>query len=179
MKPYGTKLIEITEKNAEAIAKQWYNNVKMNPKTPAYHTMPEHQAMKQALGFYENFSKLFFTDKPFEEAHNLFSNYAEERYKERIPLPQVVYALILMRRHMWLYAEYQVTFITAIEHHHAAETLSRTILMFDYAIYAVTLNYDDLFKKEVDDKFKAVKVKNPFDFWKFGRQGVSGELRRA
>ena len=38
MTSYATKLIEITENNAETIAEQWYNNVKMNPRTPSYHS---------------------------------------------------------------------------------------------------------------------------------------------
>ena len=30
-------------------------------------------------------------------------------YNTHIPLPQAIYALILMRRHMWLFAEYQAS----------------------------------------------------------------------
>ena len=45
MKSYASKLIEITDRHAEAIAKQWYNNIKMNPRTPYYHKMPEEKAV--------------------------------------------------------------------------------------------------------------------------------------
>jgi hypothetical protein len=165
MRSYATKLIEITEKHAEAIAQQWYNNVKMNPKTPVYHTMPESKAMQQALNFYSKFGKLFLSDTPFEEAHTLFARYAEDSYMARIPLPQAIYALTLMRRHMWLFAEFQATFTTAVEHHHAAESLNRTILMFDYATYVIVLKYDELLRKEIEEKFKSLKIKNPLAMW--------------
>ncbi len=170
MRSHATRLIEITEQNAEAIARQWYNNVKTNPKTPAYHAMPESKALQQAMSFYANFGKLFLTDKPFEEAHTLFSKYAEERYREQIPLSETIYALILMRRHMWLFAEYQATFTTAVEHHHAAESLNRTILMFDYAIYVVVTTYDELVRREVEDKLKSLKIKSPVTLWAGVRQ---------
>jgi hypothetical protein len=165
MRSHATKLIEITEKHAEAIARQWHNNIKMNPKTPYYHTMPEGKAIQQALNFYSKIGKLFLSDNPFEDAHVLFAQFAEDSYKMRIPLPQAIYALTLLRRHMWLYAEFQATFMTAVEHHHAAESLNRTILMFDYATYVIALKYDELLRREVEDKFKSLKIKSPLTIW--------------
>ncbi|NPU85624.1 MAG: hypothetical protein HPY65_14205 [Syntrophaceae bacterium] len=151
---YATKLIEITERNAETIAQQWYNNVRMNPRTPSYHKIPEDEAKKQAMYFYTNFRKLFYSDNPFEEAQDLFSKYAEARYREKIPLPEAVYAMTLMRRHMWLFSTSQAVFITAVEHHHAAESQSRTILMFDYAVYILVQKFEELMKKEFEEKRK-------------------------
>ena len=157
----STKLIELTETHAEEITQQWYNNIKNNPKTPFYHKIPEEKAKQQALNFYSRFGKLFLSEQPFDDAHTLFAKYAEDRYKEHIPLPQVIYAITLMRRHMWLYAEYQSTFTTAVEHHHAAESLNRTILMFDYATYVIVLQYDEMLRKEIEEKIKALKLKSP------------------
>jgi hypothetical protein len=165
MRSYATKLIEITERHAEAIAKQWYNNIKMNPKTPYYHTMPEEKAIQQAMNFYNKFGRLFLSDSHFEEAHTLFAKYAEDSYRARIPLPQAIYAITLMRRHMWLFAEFQTTFSTAVDHHHAAESLNRTILMFDYATYVIVLKYDELLRKEIEEKFKSLKIKSPLAMW--------------
>jgi len=165
IRSYATKLIEITEKHAEAIARQWYNNIKMNPKTPYYHKMPEEKAIQQALNFYNKVGKLFLSDNPFEDAHVLFAQFSEDSYRARIPLPQTIYALTLLRRHMWLYAEFQATFMTAVEHHHAAESLNRTILMFDYATYVIALKYDELLRREVEEKFKAAKIKGAISLW--------------
>jgi hypothetical protein len=91
---------------------------------------------------------MFFHDAPYELAEKFFEHYAEERYREGIPLHEAVYAMILMRRHIWLYAEFQAIFITAVEHRQAVESLSRTILMFDYAMYAITRKYRELMKLE-------------------------------
>ena len=162
MTAHTTKLIDTIEYKAQAIAEQWYKNVKINPKTPVFHTMPEAKAMDLALSFYGNFRKLFATEKPFEEAHVLFDRYARECYDERIPLPQAVYSLILMRRHLWLFAEYQAVFETAVEQRHALESQSRMILMFDYAQYVVVLTYDELIRQEIEDKFKSLKIKSSF-----------------
>lgn len=165
---HATKMIETIEYKAHEIAEQWYKNVKINPKTPVFHNMPEDEAMDMALNFYNNYRKLFSTDNPFEEAQVLFSKYAEHFYNKRIPLPQAVYSLILMRRHMWLVAEYEAVFETAVDQRHALENQSRMILMFDYAEYVVILTYDELMRNEIEDKFKGLKIKSPFFI--FGRE---------
>ncbi len=165
MKSYASKLIEITERHAEAIAKQWYNNIKMNPRTSYYHTMPEEKAVQQAMNYYNRFVKLFLSDSPFEEAQTLFAKYAEDSFMARIPLPQLIYAITLMRRHMWLYTQYENVFTTAVEHHQATESLNRTILMFDYATYVIVSKYEELLRKDVENQFKALKIKNPPSFW--------------
>ena len=157
-----TKMIETIEYKAQDIAEQWYKNVKINPKTPIFHKMPQNEAIDLAMNFLSNYSKLFKTDKPFEEAYVLFSKYAANFYNKHIPLPQAIYSLILMRRHMWLFAEYQAVFETVVEQRHALESQSHMILMFDYAEYVVILTYDDLIRNEIEDKFKGLKVKSPF-----------------
>ncbi|MCX7634267.1 MAG: hypothetical protein N2Z74_00800 [Syntrophales bacterium] len=165
MTSYATKLIDITESHAEQIAQQWYNNVKMNPRTPSYHKLPAEEAKRQALYFYQHFGKLFKTDKPFEEAQQLFSRYAEERYRQGIPLAEAVYAVTLMRRHMWLFSNSQAVFITPVEHHQATESQTRTILMFDYAIYVIIDKYTELMQQESEEKAK-VAGKKGRAFWK-------------
>jgi len=148
MKAYATKLIDLTESHAEKIAKQWARDVRTNSKTKAYHGMAEEKIIRQATEFYCNFREMFFHDAPYERAESYFEGYAAQRYGEGIPLHEAVYALILMRRHIWLYAEFQAIFITAVEHRQAVESLSRTILMFDYAMYVITRKYRELMKLE-------------------------------
>ncbi|PKN60930.1 MAG: hypothetical protein CVU53_00615 [Deltaproteobacteria bacterium HGW-Deltaproteobacteria-11] len=148
MKAYATKLMDLTESNAEKIARQWAKDVKTNEKTKSYHGATEERIIQQAIGFYHQFREMFVHDTPYKLAENFFEHYAQERCREGIPLHEAVYALILMRRHIWLYAEFQAIFIAAVEHRQAVESLSRTILMFDYAMYVITRKYRELMKLE-------------------------------
>jgi hypothetical protein len=59
-----------------------------------------------------------------------------------------------MRRHMWLYAEFQSIFNVEVEHQQAAGSLSRTILMFDYIIYVVARKFWEMMKLEVSKTSK-------------------------
>jgi hypothetical protein len=146
MKAFTTKLVDLTQKNSEAIAQQWAKDVKTNAKTYTYHGASEDRIILQAKDFYSNFLMMFFHESPYEQAEEIFEKYAEERYREGIPLHEALYALILMRRHIWLYAEFQSMFNTEIEHRQAVESLSRTILMFDYIMYVIARQFWKLMK---------------------------------
>ncbi|MCX7635297.1 MAG: hypothetical protein N2Z74_06080 [Syntrophales bacterium] len=142
------KLIDLVENHAEQIAAQWAKNVKKNPFTPYYHDKPEEKLIPQAVKFYKNFRRIFMEPKPVEASEGYFSRYAQNSYYDGVPLHEAVYALILMRRQIWLYAEFQAIFATAIERHQAVDSLTRTILMFDYAMYFITKKYRELMKLE-------------------------------
>jgi hypothetical protein len=149
MKAFTTKLIDLTQKNADTIARQWAKDVKTNAKTYTYHEASEDKIILQAKNFYSNFQMMFFHESPYEQAEEIFEQYAEERYRDGIPLHEALYALILMRRHMWLYAEFQAMFNTEVEHRQAVGSLSRSILMFDYIIYVVARKFWKLMKLEL------------------------------
>jgi hypothetical protein len=141
------KLVDLVEHHGEEIAEQWAKIVIKHPFTPYYHKMPTDDLIPRAMKFYRNFRSIFTEQKPIEAAENFFTKYAEERYNEGVPLHEGIYALILMRRQLWLYAEFQAVFTSAMEKHQAMESLNRTILVFDYATYYIAKKYDDLMKK--------------------------------
>ena len=59
----------------------------------------------------------------------------------------------MMRRHMWLYADFQAIFINAIEHQQAIDSVMRIMLMMDYAIYEIIQYYQDRLRLETKKKF--------------------------
>ncbi|MDD5167734.1 MAG: hypothetical protein PHN75_02875 [Syntrophales bacterium] len=140
------KLADLAENNAEAIANQWIKNVQKNSLTPYYHGRPPEKLVPQAVRFYRNFRKIFTEAKPGEAGEEFFAKYARERFGDGVPLHEAIYALILMRRQLWLFAEFQAVFTTAMEKHQAMESLNRTILVFDYAMYYITRQYNDLMR---------------------------------
>ena len=114
--------------------------------------MDEEAIIRQCVRFYQNFSKMFLDEKTTDDVLRYFRSYAQESYAMGIPANETIYALILMRRHIWLYAEFQAIFSTGIDQRQALDTLGRTILLFDYASYEVTKEYQELMKKEKSKK---------------------------
>jgi hypothetical protein len=171
MKAYATKLIDLIETKGGEMARQWAADVRKNRRTPSYHGLTEEKAIPQAIFFYDHFRQMFFTENPYDTAKSFFARYAEERYREKVPLHEAIYALILMRRHLWLYAEFRTAYETSVDLHQMAEGLNRTILMFDYAMYQITEKYQELISRDIDRKLGAVKtlrMEDPAG----GKQGV-------
>lgn len=145
-KVFADKLLDFTHHHAEEIAKQWCKSVRANPRTPSYHSLPEDRCLSQAVSCYKNLRQMYHSEKPYEEAWVHFTQYAEVRHAEGIPLHESIYALIMIRRHIWLSAELDALFISAIDLHQAVECINRVVLLFDYAMYIVTQKYQEMAK---------------------------------
>lgn len=158
MRTYSLKYVELAEKHAEQMAKRWATDVQNNPKTPAYKSLNEQKILSQCIWFYHQFSRMFIGEKITEEAQKYFRSYAEESYAMGIPMAEALYALTLMRRHIWLYADFQMIFSSDIERQQALETLNRTIVLFDYATYEITEQYQKLMKTDRVDSKKVLDV---------------------
>lgn len=148
MKTYAIKYLELAEKHAEKIAARWARDVQSNAKTPTYKNLNEQKIIFQCVRFYQSFSKMFLDEKLTDDVQKYFKSYTAESYAMGIPAKEAIYALILMRRHIWLYAEFQLIFSSGIARQEAMDTLNRTILLFDYAAFEVTREYQALMKKD-------------------------------
>lgn len=152
MKTYAIKYVELAEQHAGRMAKRWAMDVQNNTRTKKYKELDEESIVNQGVKFYHNFSKMYAEEKIAEGTLKYFRTYTRESYAMGIPMDEAVYALILLRRHIWLYAEFQTIFSSGIDQRQALDTLSRTILLFDYAVYEVTKEYQELMKKEKGKK---------------------------
>ncbi|MCX5848159.1 MAG: hypothetical protein NTW65_01730 [Deltaproteobacteria bacterium] len=158
MQAYAAKLIDLIESKAEGIAKQWAEDVMKHNRTPSYHSLSQEMVVEQGIGFYKLFRRMSMAENPYEEAKTFSWKYAENFYREKIPLQEAIYALMLLRRNLWLYAEFQGTFFTALEKQQAVESLNRTILMFDYVSYQVIEKYQELTFSDVEKRLHAVEI---------------------
>ena len=147
-KALGDKLIEITKKHASEISEQWCNAVRTNPRTHEYRSMGQDQCVRYATEFYKNLGMIYYSEKPYTEVSDFFSQYAEKSFKNKISLLQSIYALILMRRHIWLFADVQLIFVTPFDQQQAVECINRTIRLFDHGTYIVIKKYEEMSKLE-------------------------------
>jgi hypothetical protein len=143
---YADKLLNFTEQHATEIGKQWAKALQSNPKTASYRKVREFKLVNQGESFYKNLKKLYFEKQASEMATVYFANFAQEQFYENIPLDEAVYALMMLRRQMWLFAEFQVLFTSALDQYQASDSINRTVLLTDYGILAIVNKYRDLKK---------------------------------
>ncbi len=142
------KLLDVLEANIDEIAGQWAADVKKNKRTPHYQDIPTERLVLQAIKFYSQLRNMLIAPNRYEKAQEFFMHYARTCYESGVPLHESIYALNMMRRHMWLYAEFQAIFINAIEHHQAIDSVMRIMLLIDYAVYEITQYYQDRIRLE-------------------------------
>jgi hypothetical protein len=148
MKAFADKLIEITERHAREISEQWCKDIKKNNRTPSYHTIPQEECVAQALNFFKNLSRVYFSQRPSRDLYEYFTQYAADRYNDGIPCPEAIYALFMMRTHMWEYADSQAIFVTPMDHLKAIEALHRTTHIFELGVFFVAQKYDTMRKRD-------------------------------
>ena len=146
MRMISDKLVRFVEDNADRIAQQWCSDVQKNVATPSYHSLPKGKCTYQAYSLYRQLGHLLDYKTPKDELTQYFTGFAEARFDAELPLQEVIYSLILMRRRLWLIAEQEHMFSTAHELYAALEFINRVILTFDRAIYIVAQRYEDKIK---------------------------------
>jgi hypothetical protein len=143
------KLLDLSKNHAGEIAELWHKAISENPRTASFRSLKKDSLIYHSSSFYKNLKQLFFSDDPYAEVQSFLGSirYADYAYEHKVPLCEAVYALILMRRHIWLYAETQaILYNSPLEMYQAMESINRTILLFDYAINIVIQRYDEMDK---------------------------------
>ncbi len=135
------KLLDVTEQNAEEIAEHWAMDVQKNKRTTHYQNLKKEKLVVYAVDFYRNLRNLLLTDNRLEFTREYFQKYAKKCHEMGLPLQESIYALVLMRRHMWLYADFQAIFMDVLQHNQAIDSIMRIMLMMDYAVYEITQYY--------------------------------------
>ena len=143
---FADRLLDVMDKHAKDIAENWAKDIRRNPRTPSFHEFTQDDCVKFAVDFYRNFINIYFEERPYRGQVEYFTAYAERRFKEGVPLHEAIYALIMMRRHLWLYADMQTVFTSPLDQYQAVEAITKTIRLFDHAIYIITKRYGELSK---------------------------------
>lgn len=147
---FADKLLRLAKKHSREIAEHWYSAVSKNTRTPAFHSLPKETCISMAEPLYRDLEALYFSEKPLESVAQSLeaTRFVEFVYAKNIPFPEAIYALIMMRRHIWLYAELQATFVTLLDITQSSESINRVVLIFDYIIYIFSLRYYEMSRQK-------------------------------
>lgn len=145
MKHLADKLLDLSQRHGKTIAEQWYGAVSTNPRIPSFRKIPKDGLITKAEYFYTHLKELYFSENPYWEMQQFLerSGYFEFTRSFEIPLHENIYAIIMMRRHIWLFADTQALFNTALDMWQALESINRTLLLFDYAIFILSQKYSE------------------------------------
>ena len=142
MEYISDKLVELIENNAKQLSNNWLSDVKKHPNTQTYHNYDEEELYKRAFDVYSHLSKWISRETTKEEIYKHYFALGMQRCKEGFKLSEVIQALIITRRHIWLKVMAEGFLDTALDMYKALELNNRVILFFDRAIHYTSMGYE-------------------------------------
>jgi hypothetical protein len=143
-KAHADRLMDMCRNHADEIAEVWYKALSSNSKTTSFRLMPKEGAVRHAMAFYKNLEELYFAEDCFKAVEHTLDvdGFAEDYFMRGIPIEEALYTLVLLRRHIWSFADGQALYDPVLlDLASAVESVNRIVLIFDYADYIVAKKY--------------------------------------
>jgi hypothetical protein len=136
------RLVRLVEQNADQLTKKWVELVRADPGTPTYHTYDEAKLYERAFSVYSQFGKWLSTGTTTEEVQDRYTALGAQRRKEGFALSELLQALIITRRVLWLRVESEGLLDTALDLNLALQLSNQTVLFFDRAMFFAAQGYE-------------------------------------
>jgi len=94
-----------------------------------------------------------------------FEQFAVKRYREGVPLEEVIYKLVILRRQMWIITESKSLVVTGLDLQKSVESINKMIRIFDQGIWAVIKKYGELDSKEKKRLMERATLKGIIKSW--------------
>lgn len=123
------------------------NNLLHDPDTVAFKKLDRRLIYESADNLYRELSKWIAADYPKENIIRYYRTIGHERFDQGIPVSQACKALILQKRHLWLFVLDKL-YDETTAYKEALTLNNRVVLYFDRATFAMLQGYEDkLYRK--------------------------------
>jgi hypothetical protein len=137
------KLVDLIESHANELTIRCINNLKEHPSTQTYHTYDENKLYKRVFRVYSQLGKWISRETSKEEIAIHYEALGAQRKREGFKLSEVIQALIILRRHLWLKVLAEGFIDNVLELNQALALNNRVILFFDRAIHYAIKGYEE------------------------------------
>jgi hypothetical protein len=147
-------LVELVEKHSDIIVKRWTKQLFDDPSTSSF----TKENLKYVEGKARNILKQLGTwvsyDTTKDEVGHLFANEGIEYFKMGIPLCEVIRAVFVLRRTLWLFVQNESVLNSSFELHQMTELSDRVILFFDRSEYYIIRGYTEEMNRKITELWK-------------------------
>lgn len=137
------KLIELIEKNADELTKRLMKDLLTREETKHYRELPEDRVYERVHDVYSRLDSWLGGDKAKTNIRKYYTELGAQRYREGIPIHEVMMAFMLIKRHLWLYVVENQIIDSVYELQRVLELNNRVVLFFDRVIFFVAIGYED------------------------------------
>ena len=134
--------MNLIERQANELSKNLIHDLRRHAGTPTYHTYDEKELYDRAFNVFSNLGKWIFRETDKENIAKHYMALGAQRREEGFALSEVIQALIIARRHIWLKVQSEGFLDTILDLNQAMELSNRVVLFFDRAIYYTAIGYE-------------------------------------
>jgi hypothetical protein len=137
------RLVKLIEDHADTLTRAWMKDVLGRENLPHYHRLDPKELYDRAFSVYSQLGRWIDCDAcNQEEVTRHYEALGAHRRTEGFALPEVIEALILIKRHLWLKVLSDGLLDTVLDLHKALELNNRVVRFFDRAIYCAAVGFE-------------------------------------
>jgi hypothetical protein len=137
----SARLVRLIEEHADQLTQRVLDDVAANPRTPHYRELTSDEMRRRVYDVYHNLGR-WLGDKTEEHLESTYGGLGRTRYREGVPLSEVVYALVLIKNHLREYIRAVGLVDSAVELYLEEELHLSIGRFFDNAIYHTVKGYE-------------------------------------
>jgi len=140
-------LMQQIETHADKLTERVIDAVRTSPRTRFLRDLSEEELRRRFFDLFRNLGR-WLTEKSEGEIETIYGDVGRRRCREAVPLSELVYALLLVKQHLWDYVQKNVIPVsesTLYEEELVAEMMGR---FFDRALYHTVRGYEDVWAKD-------------------------------
>jgi hypothetical protein len=137
----SVRLVAMIEDHADQLTAGLVKDLQHNPRTSGYHRLSPLELHNRTYEVYHNLSK-WVTKGSASEVELTYTDLGRRRYREGIPLSQVILALILTKDHLTEYVRTAGLSDTALDLYQELELVHVVSQFFDKAIYHAAQGFE-------------------------------------
>lgn len=142
------KMVNLIKENASTLTDRVMKDILSREETRGYRNLNKEILAERVFDVFNRLDSWLMGDKAKAEVRSHYMALGKQRFHEGITLHELVMALMLIKRHLWLYVLEKQFFDSSFEMHQALEFNNRVVLFFDRAIYFSTMGYERELRKE-------------------------------
>jgi hypothetical protein len=136
------RLVDLIERNADALSKAWLKDIQGREDMPTYQADDPDVLYDRVYRVYSQLGRWISKQTTKQDIGAHYTVLGAERFREGFRLSEVVQALTLTRRHLWLKILFEGLLDTALDLHGAMELNNSVVLFFDRAILYSVQGYE-------------------------------------
>lgn len=138
------QLLELIKDNANELSRRLCKDLLSMEETKGYRRFSYEVTYDRVFDVFSRLSSwLGMDDHTASEIRKVYTELGRKRFREDLPLHEVVLAFMLIKRHLWFFIQENQFFETTYEFKQALELNNKVVLFFDRVIYFVTMGYEE------------------------------------